>query len=195
MTASSETVNESKPRRPLRLLLQLASVALVAGLLVLLALRVIDKNEALGIRAALERGETPAAPAFTLPRLDQDGTLSLASLRGKAVVLNFWASWCIPCREEAPRLVAAWEKWRTRDVVIVGIDAQDFKSDAREFMKRYGITYPIVHDGPGSTLGRYGITGFPETFFVNRDGELVGEHVQGPITAEQLDRNIRRSLQ
>ena len=120
---------------------------------------------------AVERGETPAAPAFDLPVLgEQDDTISLASLRGKAVVLNFWASWCEPCKEEAPMLEQVWQEYRDRDVVVLGVNAQDFTSDARGFVERYGMTYPVVHDGPGSSLGRYGLSGFPETWWIDRRG-------------------------
>ena len=89
---------------------------------------------------------------------------------------------------------AAWEKGRDEGGVFLGVDAQDFVGDARRFVKRFGLTYPQVHDGSGSTLGRFGVTGFPETWFVDREGKLVGERVQGPISAEQLDRNIEIAL-
>ena len=75
--------------------------------------------------------------------------------------MNFWASWCIPCKEEAPLLEAAWRKWRSKGVVVVGIDANDFKSDARRFARRYKVTYPLVHDGPGDLLDDYGLSALP----------------------------------
>ena len=177
-----------------KLLLQAAAVVVVALLVALLGWQVVNRNEGRGIADAVAAGKAPAAPDFELPLLDGSGTLSLSSLRGKAVVLNFWASWCIPCKEEAPRLQAAWERWRDRGVVLVGIDAQDFRADAKRFAERYGITYPIVHDGEGSSLGRFGVTGFPETWFIDRDGRIVGERVQGPVTDEQLDENIVLAL-
>ncbi len=173
---------------------QAAAVLVVVLLFGLLAWQVAVKEEGRGTAAALAAGESPPAPPFDLPRLDGEGSLSLASLRGKVVVLNFWASWCEPCKEESPRLQAAWERWREEGVVVVGIDAQDFRADARRFVERYGLTYPIVHDGEGSTLGRFGVTGFPETWFVDREGRLVGERVQGPVSEEQLTRNIELAL-
>ena len=109
-------------------------------------------------------------------------------------MLNFWASWCLPCKEETPRLQKAWERWRDDGVMIVGVDAQDFRADAKRFMTRFGVTYPVVYDGKGSTLGRYGVTGFPETYFVSRDGKLVGERVQGEISDEHLERGITAAL-
>ena len=110
-------------------------------------------------------------------------------------MLNFWASWCVPCKAEAPRLEAAWRQFRGQGVVVVGVDAQDFSGDARRFMRRYELTYPNVHDGPGNVLPKYGVTGFPETYFVDRRGRLVGERVEGEISAEKLASGIRRALE
>ena len=169
----------------LKLAAQVLAVAFVAGLLALLAWKLVrdDGGQATGM-----------APAFTLPRLDEEGSLSLASLRGKAVILNFWASWCEPCKEEAPLLESAWRRHRAEGVVVVGVDAHDFKRDARRFVERYGITYPIVHDGRGSTLGRFGISGFPETLFVNREGKLVG-WVVGEVDERALADGIAEALE
>ena len=178
----------------MRYLLQAVAIAVVAAMVALLGWRVVTRDQAQGIADAIAAGKKPAAPDFDLPLLDGTGRVVLSSLRGKAVVLNFWASWCIPCKEEAPRLQAAWERWRDRGVVFVGVDAQDFRSDAKRFAARYGLTYPIVHDGKGSTLGRFGVSGFPETWFVDRQGRLVGERVQGPMSAQRLDDDIRLTL-
>jgi cytochrome c biogenesis protein CcmG, thiol:disulfide interchange protein DsbE len=171
--------------RPLKLGLQALAVGLVAALLAVLGWRLADN------KASAAKG---SAPPFTLPRLSGGGTLDLASYRGKAVVLNFWASWCVPCKQEAPELEAAWRRWRSRGVVFIGIDAQDFYGDAREFAKKHGLTYPLAHDGPGKVVGAYGVVGFPETFFVDRRGRIVGDHVAGPVSREKLERNIRLAL-
>jgi cytochrome c biogenesis protein CcmG/thiol:disulfide interchange protein DsbE len=180
--------------RRVKLVLQAAAVSVVALLVALLGWRVAQQEEGRNLSGALEAGKRPAAPHFTLPTLEGDGTISLADYRGKAVVLNFWASWCGPCKTEAPLFQSAWERYRSRGLVVLGIDAQDFRSDAQRFVERYGLTYPIAHDRNGSTLGRFGLTGFPETWFVGRDGRLVGEHVSGEIGVDELEANIRLAL-
>lgn len=177
-----------------KLILQAAALMVVALLLALLAWQVADANEGRQIAAAVEAGRSPVPPDIELERLDGGGTVSLSDFAGKAVVLNFWASWCGPCKEEAPLLQRAWERYEDEGLVVLGIDAQDFRVDARRFVERYGLTYPIVHDGSGSSLGRFGVTGFPETWFVGRSGKLVGERIQGAFTEEQLERNIELAL-
>jgi cytochrome c biogenesis protein CcmG/thiol:disulfide interchange protein DsbE len=171
----------------LRLAAQALAVALVAGLLALLVWKL-----ARGGSHHVNAGQK--APDLTLDRLGSPGKLSLASLRGKAVVLNFWASWCIPCKAEAPLLESAARRWRERGVVVLGVDSNDFTSDARRFMRRYRLTYPVVHDRDGGGANRYGVSAFPETFFVGRDGRLAG-HIPGQIVSRtQLDAGIRKAL-
>ena len=108
-------------------------------------------------------------------------------------MLNFWASWCIPCREEAPLFAQASKRFSSRGVVVIGIDHQDFASDARAFARKYGMTYPTVVDKGDKLYTKYGLTGVPETFCVNRRGEVV-THVPGAVTRESLDRCIQDAL-
>src|SRR6266508_5628701 len=173
-----------------KLVLQAAAVAVVVGLLALLGYQQITKDRGKGLAAAVASNQTPSAPSFALPRLDGKGTVTLASLRGKPVVLNFWASWCEPCKDEAPLLQRAHVRYGSR-VAFVGVDAQDFRVDGRRFVRRYGLTYTNLHDGEGSTLGRFGVTGFPETWFVDARGRIV-DRVVGPVTEQTLAEGLRK---
>ena len=180
--------------RRVKLILQAAAVLVVVLLVALLGWKVTEQAEGRGLDDALERGERPHPPALVFETLDGEGEIRLADYRGKAVVLNFWASWCEPCKDEAPLLEDAWQRHRGDGLVVLGIDAQDFRSDAQGFVERYGLTYPMAFDGHGASLGRFGNTGFPETWFVGRDGRLVGDHIVGPFTREQLEENVRAAL-
>jgi cytochrome c biogenesis protein CcmG/thiol:disulfide interchange protein DsbE len=171
----------------LKLGAQVVALAVVVGLLGLLVWKLLNGDQ----KQAHQNGP---APAFTLPRLDTSGELSLASLKGKAVVLNFWASWCAPCRDEVPVLEKAWIKHRGQGLVVLGVDQQDLSSDARAFAKKYGMSYPLVRDGPGHVVAKYGLTGVPETFFVGRNGKLVGPHVEGQVSKRQLAAGIHAAM-
>ena len=165
----------------------------VAALLALLIWRVAFRDDT-GAADELAQGKLVEAPAFTLDRLDREGRLALSDLKGKAVVVNFWASWCIPCRQEAPVLQQTYERYRGRGLVVLGVDVNDFRQDARRFMKRYGMTYPVVYDGKGSTVGKWGVRGFPETFFVDRTGTLVGERIEGAVDIERNREAFERGV-
>jgi cytochrome c biogenesis protein CcmG, thiol:disulfide interchange protein DsbE len=167
----------------LKLSAQVLALALVTGLFALLVWKVATQDE--GAAPKLGRGETPAAPDFRLDRLDGPGKLSLASYRGRPVIINFWASWCIPCKEEAPLLESVWQRYRDRGLVVVGIDINDLRGDARRFARENKMSYPLVYDGPGRTTSDYGLTGVPETFFVARSGRLVCEHLQAGLHIEE----------
>jgi cytochrome c biogenesis protein CcmG/thiol:disulfide interchange protein DsbE len=159
--------------RTLKLTGQIAALVAVAGLLALLVWRLTHQSHPPKIGGP--------APNFSLKRIDATGKLDLASLRGKPVVINFWASWCVPCKGEAKLLEQAWNQYRSRGVVFVGVDYHDVASDARTFLSHHGITYPTVQDGSGMVGDRYGLTGVPETYFVDRKGRLVGSHIIGTI--------------
>ncbi|HEX3290219.1 MAG TPA: TlpA disulfide reductase family protein [Gaiella sp.] len=172
---------------------QVIALVGVAALLGLLIWRVAFKDTT-GAADELAQGKLVHAPAFTLDRLDRDGRLALSDMRGKAVVVNFWASWCIPCRDEAPVLQKTYERYRDQGLVVLGVDVNDFKADARRFMKRYGVTYPVAYDGKGSTVGKWGVRGFPETFFVDRAGMLVGERIEGAVDIERNRATFERGV-
>ena len=168
------------------------AVGLVVLLFVLLVWTLVTE-EGGDLAAAAARGERPQAPDFTLERLDEEGELTLSALRDRVVVLNFWASWCIPCKEEAPFLETVWRDDRSRGLVVVGVDAKDFRRDARAFMRRFDLTFPVVYDGPGTTLAGYGVTGFPETFVLDREGKVVEAFV-GAVNADEDRARLRAAI-
>ncbi len=134
----------------------------------------------------------PAAP-FALTLFD-GRRLSLEELRGKVIFLNFWASWCPPCRAEARTLEAAWQKYKDQDVVFLGIDIQDTEEDARAFLKEFGITYPNGRDPLGKIAIDYGVWGLPETFIIDRDGRITYKHVGAlgwKVITTKLDEGLR----
>jgi cytochrome c biogenesis protein CcmG, thiol:disulfide interchange protein DsbE len=165
------------PTRALKLTGQVIALAAVAGLLGLLVWRLTHQSHAPKIGGP--------APGFTLRRIGSPGKLDLASLRGRPVVLNFWASWCVPCKGEAKMLESAWRQYRSQGVVFLGVDYHDVTSDARTFLSHHGVTYPTVQDGSGAVADRYGVSAVPETYFVDRRGRLVGVHIVGTVVDQR----------
>jgi cytochrome c biogenesis protein CcmG, thiol:disulfide interchange protein DsbE len=135
-----------------------------------------------------EIGGEPA-PALELPRLSGNGVGSLEDYRGRVVVLNFWASWCEPCREESPLLQRWHERLEKQGATVLGVDALDEIGHARAFVDEYGLTYPMLRDGDGSTREPFGIVGFPETFVIDREGRIAAIQ-RGPVTAEFMRERV-----
>ncbi len=173
--------------------LRVVAVGVVVALLGLLVWDV-TQSDGSKVASSVDAGKVVAAPKLVLPYHEGEGKFDLASLRGKVVVVNFWASWCFGCKKEAKALNAAAKAWRRRGVVFVGVDVNDFRGAASRFLDRHDVGYTIVRDGQGSSLGKWGVTGLPETFFVNRKGRVVPPHVLAAATREQLDEGIRRAL-
>ena len=205
-TPGEPTATSERPRRARRalvLVLQAAAIGLVAALLALLLWRVVVQNDATGFVSDISDGKRPAAPGFSLPviwnrapywppRLRSalaDGQLSLDELRGRPVVLNFWASWCGPCADEAP-VFAASARTHGTSVVFVGVDVQDFTSDARGFLRKHGVPYVAARDGDGSVYDDYGLTGVPETYYLDARGRAVA-HSPGVVDRADLEAGIR----
>jgi cytochrome c biogenesis protein CcmG/thiol:disulfide interchange protein DsbE len=183
--------------RRAKLVAQGVAIGLVVLLFGLLAWSLV-RDEGGDLAAAAARGDRPKAPEFALDRLDGEGELRLSSLQGKVVVLNTWASWCIPCKEEAPYLEQVWRDNRDRGVVVVGLNAKDLRSDARRFVSRFDLTFPVVRDGSGDTIRKWGVTGFPETFVLDREGRVI-EAFAGAVNSDEdkkrLDSAIERALE
>jgi cytochrome c biogenesis protein CcmG/thiol:disulfide interchange protein DsbE len=125
-----------------------------------------------------------AAPNFTLPGLNGPA-VTLSDLSGQVVVVNFWASWCAECRVEQKALDQIWQRFRNSGVVVVGVDFEDTGGVARDYVQRSGLTYPVVEDKTSRTALAYGIRGVPETFVVDRSGQIV-ERVIGPVDVGRL---------
>lgn len=172
---------ETRPRRSIgrRVLWPLGLAVL--GLMVVIGMRVAQGDRSLG-----EVKLKPyAAPNFALTQFD-GAPFSLAGQRGTIVLVNFWASWCIPCKEEAPILESAWQRYQSQGVVFVGVDIKDTPDDARAFLQRYAITYPNGFDEKKQIYIDYGVYGLPETFVVDRQGFVI-HHVIGETTTAQLE--------
>jgi cytochrome c biogenesis protein CcmG/thiol:disulfide interchange protein DsbE len=160
------------------------AIAVVTALLGLLAWGLIQSG-----RGQVDSG---VAPDFTLADFD-DKEITLSELRGQVVIINFWASWCPPCREEAAYLEQTWRKYKDQGVVFIGVDYVDTKKAALAYMAEFDLTY---FNGPdlGTRIAQaYNIKGVPETFYVDKNGILRGMHV-GPLSSPILDEQIESLL-
>lgn len=171
--------------RRLKVTAQVLALGCVAGLLALLVWQLGHQHHAPRVGAV--------APAFTLHRLVGHGKVSLTAYRGQPVVLNFWASWCQPCKGEAAVLERDWTSYRNRGVVFLGVDYHDLASDARRFVSAHALTFPMLEDGSGRVTGTYGISQVPETYVVSRQGRIVA-HLAGPITDPGFAGEFRSAL-
>ena len=199
--------SSQRSRVPARVLVVVAAAALLA----LLPYGVLTQPADTTIDDALSRGEAIPAPAFELDVLSgpgagaegqaaaafagaaRDGRVALEELRGRPVVLNVWASWCEPCREEAPLLQGAWSRADGPGVLFLGADVRDATRDARAFIEEFALTYPNVRDPEGQVLTDFGLSGLPETFFISADGDIVG-HVIGALSARQLAQGVEAAV-
>ncbi len=157
---------------------------LILGLLGLLGWRLVKVNSG--------QVDSGMAPDFTITSFE-DETITLSELRGQVVIINFWASWCPPCREEAPYLEATWRKYKDQGVVFIGVDYADAESKALAYLDEFDITY---FNGPdiGTRISqRYNMDGVPETYYIAKNGELRGVKI-GPLVPPELDQKIDELL-
>lgn len=143
-------------------------------------------------QARAEVVDTPA-PDFDLELLSGDGSLRLSDLRGDIVVLNFWASWCSPCRLEAPDLQSAWKDYRSRGVQFVGVDELDDRFAAQGFVREFAITYPSVFDPSGSLADDYAFLGLPATYVIDQGG-TIRYRFQGFLDGKTLRSSLDQVL-
>lgn len=166
-------MSDSRPRRPLIVPFFIAvPVLIVIGL----GIALLQGNQ-----GQLSSG---AAPTFRL-KLYNGGTFDLSEQRGKVVLINFWASWCGPCRSEAAELNAIWDTFRGQDFAMIGVGYLDNERDARAFLAEFGVEYPTGHDDGSQIARAYRIRGVPETFIINRRGE-VAHVIIAPTTVSVL---------
>lgn len=200
---SAEADDEADERRSLWMrLLRASAVALVVGLLALLVWSLLASSRGANFVSQIGKGEKPAAPAFTLsviwPHSEtwpvaarlalSDGRLSPRELRGHPVVLNFFASWCVACKDEA-HLLHATAQEQAGKVLFLGVDVQDLTGDARAFARKYEINYVAVRDRSNSTYSNYGLTGVPESYFIDSRGRVV-VHIPGEATQSTIAQGI-----
>jgi cytochrome c biogenesis protein CcmG/thiol:disulfide interchange protein DsbE len=182
----------------------IAILSLIAALLALLAYGLTASSPDDSIDSRLAELRPADAPAVELPVLQrgslgpladdlspalEDERLALDELRGIPVVLNFWASWCPPCRSEAPLLERTWRSLRTRSVVMLGLNMQDLTGDARAFLREFRVTYPNVRDQSDDVAIEWGVAALPETFFIDARGRIVA-HVIGAVSRSDLQAGI-----
>jgi len=166
-----------------------AALALVG----LLVYGVLAVGESTTLDDAIKRGERPAAPTRALPRLGGGGQSSIADFKGRPVLVNFWASWCDPCKDEAPAIEQAHKRLQKAGGTVLGVTVSDASSDSQAFMREYGLTFPSVRDVDGELAEDFGSTGVPETFLVDREGRISAIS-RGQVVEGFLDKAVTEVL-
>lgn len=176
-----------------RRIIPFAALGIVVALVALLGYGIASTKTDRSIDKAVSKGEREQAADHTLPYLSGPGKGSLAHYRGKVVLLNFWASWCEPCRAEAPLLEHTWKRHRPDGLVVLGIDTLDLSGDGRRFARQYGLTYPSLSDGQGAFKKDYGVAALPESFVIDRRGRIAST-LRGQVTARYIRDSVLPAL-
>ncbi len=190
----STSTRPVRAKRRRRIVVFLLVSLLNIGLLTLLASQILNPAQGTPSGGGTSSLIGKLAPDFILPRLGAStaSTIHLSALKGKPVILNFWASWCDACKEEAPLLQKTWQQVSQQGVMLVGIDSGDTSAPAKRFVEDYGITYPnVVDSANGTTAINYGVTGFPETFFLDRHGIIIHKEI-GALSSQMMQQDLRQ---
>lgn len=182
MVSAEGLPSDTRRLRPLRIAAIALAVAGVLALTALLALGLANRSPVTG-RSGATRIDKPA-PNINMPLYDE-GRMTPADYADKPVVVNFWASWCGPCRQEAPIFERLSQEYGERGVLFIGVNIQDATTDAEAYLREFDITYPNGRDENGSISVDYGVIGIPVTFFINRDG-VVQRRWAGVMRETQL---------
>ncbi len=172
----------------------IAVICAVVALVALLAYGLSETEPDRDVDRAVASGQRNPAPPLELPRLSGLGAETLEDYKGKVVVLNFWASWCEPCRKESPLLQRWHRRMEPRQGTVLGVDVQDVTDDARDFIAKYKLTYPMLRDGEGVTRESFAIIGFPETFVLDRRGRIAAV-IRGPVNERFMRKRVLPLLQ
>ena len=172
----------------------IAVICVLLALIALLAYGLAQNEPDRDVDEALARGEREPAPALELPRLGGGGSGSLADYRGQVVVLNFWASWCKPCKDESPLLERWHRRMRDKGGTVLGVDMLDVTDRAQEFIAEYDLTYPMLKDKDGEGLERFGVVQYPETFVIDRKGRIAAVQ-RGPVDDEFMQQSVAPLLE
>ena len=172
----------------------IAVICVLAALVALLAYGLAQNEPDRGIDEALARGDRAEAPPLELPKLGGGGNTALADYRGRVVVLNFWASWCEPCRKESPLLQRWHRRMEGRGGTVLGVDMYDVTGPAQDFIDQYGLTYPMLKDKDGEGVKQLGVVAYPETFVIDRQGRIAAVR-RGPVDEEFMQRSVAPLLE
>ena len=171
----------------------IAVICVLLGIVALLAYGLASNDPDRSVDEALQLGEREQAPELELPKLGGSGSAALADYRGRVVVLNFWASWCKPCRDESPLLERWHRRMADRGGMVLGVDMFDVTSDAEAFIAEYGLTYPMLKDKDGDGVETFGVVQYPETFVIDRQGRIAAVR-RGPVDEDFMESSVEPLL-